>query len=139
MTLKGQNLRIFIGTGPVAEATSCTITLSTSTEDMSTKDDAGMASKPTVTEKSWQVAVDSLNVSDMGTLLAAIKAGTLFTLMWVETTVATPTVMVNTPADWERSGSAFLTDATFVFNDREYSTKNITFTGSGPISTDSRP
>lgn len=138
MALKGQNLRIFIGTAPIAEATSCTITLSTSTEDMSTKDDAGMASKPTVTEKSWQVAVDSLNVSDMGTLLTAIKSGTLFTVMWVETTVATPTIPTTNSAAWERSGSAYLTDATFVFNDREYSTKNITFTGSGPISTVSR-
>lgn len=138
MALKGQNLRIFIGTAPIAEATSCTITLSTSTEDMSTKDDAGMASKPTVTEKSWQVSVDSLNVTDMGTLLTAVKSGTLFTLMWSETKVATPTIQTTVSADWERTGTAYITDITFVFNDREYSTKNITFTGSGPISTVSR-
>ena len=133
-TLKGNNLRIFTsGTSPIAEATSCVITLQTNTEDLATKDDAGLAAKPTVTSKSWQVQVDSMNVDDVGTLLTAIKSQTPFTLMWVETQVANPTQRVSTDPDWVRTGSAYLTDATFSFNDREVSTKNITFTGSGPI------
>ena len=63
-TLKGQNLRILTidetnnKAKCVAMATSCTITLTGNTDDASTKDDVGMASKPTITSKSWSVQVD---------------------------------------------------------------------------------
>ena len=69
-TLKGQNLRIcvFDTTAEkykvIGMATGCTVTLTNNTDDASTKDDVGMASKPTTTSKGWSMSCDSLNVAD---------------------------------------------------------------------------
>lgn len=130
--LKGQNLRVFVGGSVVAEATNCSISLTGNTDDTSTKSDVGLASKPTVLSKSWQVTVDSLDVTDVGTLITAMKAGTEFTLKWDETSTDDNTTAED--AAFSRTGAALLTDATFAFNDREYSTKNVQFTGSGALS-----
>lgn len=131
-TLKGQNLRVFAGGSVIAEATNCVITLTGNTDDTSTKDDVGMASKPSIVSKAWQVTVDSLGVSDIATLISAMKAGTPFILKWDETATTDNT----TPEEnaLARTGSALLTDATFAFNDREYATKNVQFTGTGALS-----
>ena len=133
-TLKGQNLRVMIGATPavIAESTGCQITLTNNTEDASTKDDVGMSAKPTVNSKSWQVQVDSLDVSDIGSLLTAIKNGTPFTLQWDET--STTDNATGLDAAFGRTGQAYLTDATFNFNDREFATKSVTFTGTGALS-----
>lgn len=134
-TLKGQNLRILTrgssGDLVIGMATSCTITLTNNTEDASTKDDVGMASKPTATTKSWQVQVESLNVADVGAMLTAIKNCTKFTLVWDET--STTDNQTREDATFARSGQAYLSDATFTFNDRENSAKSLQFTGVGPI------
>jgi hypothetical protein len=131
-SLKGQNLRVFNGTAVIAQATSCQITLNTTTYDTNSKDDVGMAAKPTVTSKNWQVQVDSLDVSDVGTFLTAIKNGTPFTLKWDETSTTDNTTPEE--AAFGRTGQAYLTDASFVFNDREFSTKSLQFTGTGALS-----
>lgn len=130
--LKGQNLRVFVDGTVVGEATACVITLTNNTEDASTKSDTGMAAKPVVASKSWQVQVDSLNVSDIGTFLTAIKNATAFTLKWDETSGANNASAES--ADFSRHGSAYLSDASFVFNDREYASKQLTFIGTGEIS-----
>jgi predicted secreted protein len=113
-------------------ATSCTITLTGNADDASTKDDVGMASKPTITSKSWSVQVESLDVSDAGAMLTAIKNLTPFTLMW-DQTLATDN---QTPAEaaFARVGSAFINDLTLNFNDRENSAKSVQFQGTGAIS-----
>ena len=131
-TLKGQNLRVYAGQSVIGMATNCTITLTNNTDDASTKDDVGMASKPVTTSKSWQVQVESLNVSDVATMLTAIKNLTPFSLRWDEaSTTDNQTGLVSTFA---RAGQAYLTDATFNFNDRENSAKSLQFTGTGVIS-----
>jgi hypothetical protein len=144
-TLKGQNFRIgTLVTETVDEqtvtkfkvfgmSTGCTITLNTTADDAGTKDDVGMAAKPIVTAKSWQVSVDTLNVIDAAAMLTAIKSLTPFTLMWDETS----TVDNQTPegAAFARKGSAFLSDLTLTFNNREKSAKNLQFSGSGAIET----
>lgn len=134
-TLKGQNFRIFTVSGTTATvigmATNCTVTLNSNTEEASMKDDVGMASKPTVVSKSWQVQVDSLNVADVGSLLSGIKAMTRFVLMWDDTS----TTDNQTPLHDGMShyGEAYLSDATFNFNDRENSAKSLQFSGVGPL------
>ena len=76
-TLKGQNFRILTYDATASKykvvgmATSCTVTLNANTDDAGTKDDVGMAQKPTVTSKSWQVSVESLNVTDVAAMLTA--------------------------------------------------------------------
>ena len=139
MILKGQNFRIltFDSTASkfkcVGMATNCTVTLTNNTDDASTKDDVGMAAKPTMTSQGWSVSVESLDVSDAGAMLTAIKSLTPFTLMWDET--ATSDNQTGEQAAFARKGQAYLNDATFNFNDRENATKSLQFTGSGALET----
>ena len=139
MILKGQNFRIltFDSTASkfkcVGMATNCTVTLTNNTEDASTKDDVGMAAKPTMTSQGWSVSVESLDVSDAAAMLTAIKSLTPFTLMWDET--STTDNQTGEQAAFARKGSAYLNDATFNFNDRENATKSLQFTGSGALET----
>ena len=138
-SLKGQNFRIFAWDSTaekyhvIGMATNCTINLTNNTEDASTKDDAGMAAKPTTTSKSWSVQVESLNVADVGAMLTAIKNLTPFQLMWDQT--STVNNQGASGAQFARIGSAYLTDGTFNFDDRTNSQKNLTFTGFGPLTT----
>lgn len=136
-TLKGQNFRILTYDATASKykvvgmATSCTVTQNANTDDAGTKDDVGMAQKPTVTSKSWQVSVESLNVSDVAAMLTAIKSLTPFTLLWDET--STTDNQTAEGATFARKGQAFLSDATFNFNDRENSSKSLQFSGSGAL------
>lgn len=138
-TLKGQNLRILTigdqGTNQViAMATSCTITLVGNADEAQTKDDVGMASKPEIVSKGWSVQVESLDVTDVGAMLTAIKSRTPFRLLWDEvSTTDNQTAETNA---YSRTGDAFLADATFQFDNRTNSTKNLQFQGTGAITHD---
>lgn len=136
MVLKGQNFRILtVDDGDaqvIGMSTNCTVNLNTSTDDSSHKDVVGMAAMPTVTAKSWSVSVDSLNVADVATILTAIKSGSKFTLLWDET--STTDNQSQESAAFARTGEAYLSDVTFSWNNRETSTKSLTFTGVGAIS-----
>ena len=139
MILKGQNFRILVFDSTASKfkcvgmATSCQITQGTNTDDGGTKDDVGMAAKPVVVSQNWSVQVDSLNVSDAGAMLTAIKSLTPFTLLWDE--VSTTDNQTPEEAAFARTGTAYLNDVTFQFNDRENASKSLQFTGSGPLST----
>ena len=134
-TLKGQNIRILTQDGTkfkvVGKSTNCTVTLTGNSDDGSTKDDVALASKPEITSKSWSVSVESLDVTDAGALLTAIKNMTPFTLIWDET--ATADNQTAQAAGFARKGQAYLNDVTFTWNDRENSTKQLQFTGSGAL------
>ena len=137
MILKGQNFRILTFDSSASKfkcvgmATNCTVTLTNNTDDASTKDDVGIAAKPTMTSQGWSVSVESLDVSDVAAMLTAIKSLTPFTLMWDET--STTDNQTGEQATFARKGSAYLNDATFNFNDRENATKSLQFTGSGAL------
>ena len=135
MILKGQNLRILTLVSSkwkcVGMATNCTVNLTNNTEDASTKDDIGMAAKPTMTSQAFNVQVDSLDVSDTAAMLTAIKSLTPFTLLWDET--STTDNQTGEGATFCRKGTAYLNDATFQFDDRTNSTKSLQFTGSGAL------
>ena len=131
-TLKGQNLRIlasaFDGSSwaCIGMATNCTITLTNNTEDASTKDDVGLASKPEVVSKAWSVQVDSLNVLNAAAMLTAIKSMQKVEIMWDEVGTSdnqTP-VTGSGAAAYARKGLAYLSDLTISFNDRENAAKN---------------
>ena len=115
----------------VGMSTGATITENTNTDDSGTKDDVGMAAKPVVNSKSWQVQVDSLNVVDAAAMLTAIKSLTPFTLLWDET--ATADNQTAQKATFARKGTAYLSDLTLNFNDRENSAKSLQFSGSGAL------
>ena len=138
-TLKGQNFRICIFDTTaekykvIGMATGCTVTLTNNTDDASHKDIVGAAPMPTVTTKSWSVSCDSLNVADAAAMLTAIKSMQPMTLMWDET--STTDNQTRQKAAFARKGSAFLNDVTFAFNNRENSTKQIQFSGTGALET----
>ena len=138
-TLKGQNVRICIWDATaekykvIGMSTGCQITLTNNVDDSSHKDIVGMASMPVTISKSWQVTVDSLDVSDTAAMLTAIKAMQPMTLMWDET--STSDNQTRAKATWARKGQAFLSDGTFSFNNRTNSTKNLQFSGTGPLET----
>lgn len=139
MILKGQNFRILAIDAVsnkfkcIGMATNCTVTHGANTEESSTKDDVGMSSKPTIVSQNWSVQVDSLNVSDVGAMLTAMKSLTPFTLLLDET--STDDNQTPEEAAFARTGVAYLNDATFQFDDRTNSTKSLQFTGSGPLET----
>ena len=59
--IKGQNLRITIGGKYVAFATSCTVHVSASLEDSSTKDSSdGIFQEQQLTGLSWDISTDAL-------------------------------------------------------------------------------
>lgn len=136
-TLKGQNFRILTFDATASKwrvlgmSTSCTVTMNTNADDGGTKDDVGLAAKPTVNSKSWQVSVDTLNVVDAAAMLTAIKNLTPFTLLWDE--VSTSNNQTALKAAFARKGSAFLSDLTLNFNDRENAAKSLQFSGSGEL------
>lgn len=138
-TLKGQNFRISIWDATASKykvigmSATATVTLTNNTDDASTKDDVGLASKPTTVSKAWSVSCDSLNVADAAALLTAIKAMTPLTLMWDET--STTDNQTRSKAAFARKGSAYMNDITFSWNNRENSTKSLQFTGTGPLET----
>ena len=114
-------------------STGCTITQTNNTDDSSHKDIVGMAAMPVTTSKSWQVQVDSLDVADTAAMLTAIKSMQPMTLMWDETT--TTDNQTRAKATWTRKGLAYLSDATFQFDNRTNSTKSLQFSGTGPLET----
>ena len=138
-TLKGQNFRICVYDTTaekykvIGMATNCVVTLTNNTEDASHKDITGMAALPVTVSHGWSVQVDSLNVADTAAMLTAIKSMAPMTLMWDET--STTDNQTRSKATFARKGSAYLTDGTFSFNDRENATKSLQFTGTGPLET----
>lgn len=140
MNLKGQNFRILLLDGTefkvVGMSTSCTVNLQTNTESAETKDDVGLAAKPTMTSLAWNVQVDSLNVLDTGAMLTAIKSFTPFTLLF--DVVSTSDNQTSTGDDACRVGQAYLADGTFNFNDRENSSKSLQFQGISPLEHDTQ-
>lgn len=137
--LKGQNVRVCIYDETAAKykvigmSTGCTITLNNNTENSSHKDIVGMAAMPVTTSKSWQVSVNSLNVADTAAILTAMKSMQPMTLMWDET--STTDNQTRQKATWSRKGLAYLSEATFQFDNRTNSTKQLQFSGTGPLQT----
>jgi len=134
-TLKGQNIRVLLRDDTefkvVGKSTNATITLTGNSDDASTKDDVALASKPEITSKSWSVQVESLDVTDTAAVLNAIKSLQPFTLIWDE--VATSDNQTAQAATYARMGQAYLNDVTFQWDDRTNSTKQLQFSGSGPL------
>ena len=138
-TLRGQNFRICIFDTTaekykvIGMATGCTVTLTNNVEQARTKDDVGMAQKPQVVSKSWQVSCDSLNVADTAAMLTAIKAMQPMTLMFDETSTADN--QTRSKAAFARKGQAYLSDATFQFDAGTNATKQLQFSGTGALET----
>ena len=62
--IKGQNLRVFLGGKCVAFSTSCTVHVSNSLEESSTKDSTNGWQQQEITGRSWDISVDALYSMD---------------------------------------------------------------------------
>ena len=137
-TLKGQNFRILTFDATASKykvlgmSTNCVVTLTGNTDESSTKDDVGLASKPEVVSKSWSIQVDTLNVVDAAAMLTAIKSMNPLTILFDE--VGTSDNQTATGAAVARTGQAYINDLNLTFNDRENSAKSIQLTGSSALS-----
>lgn len=136
--LKGQNFRLlqkYPTSGKYlcfGGSTTCSVNLSSNTDDAVTKDVIGAASRPTVTSQSAQISVEALNVTNMAALLTAIKSMQPFTLIWDE--VSTTDNQMPVGADFSRTCKAYLNDLSFSLNDRENCTASLQFQSTGAVS-----
>lgn len=141
-TLQGQNIRILkkvSGTDSYqvfAKAQSCSFNLTNNTQDGSNKDITGSAQRPIIVSRGWSVSLDSMDVLDMAALLTSIQNMEPLDIMFSpvsETDNQTPVVDAAI-SPCPLIGKAYLSDATFNFNDRESSAKQIQFTGASELS-----
>lgn len=139
--IKGQNFRVFIGSGDsaaaVPEATNCSIQISGNMEDNSTKDTESDYTSEQMTSKSWQAQVDSYDadVATLKTLLSRFNAGAAVGVGFDQTeTTASTQNRTAANADFARSGMALLTDLSIQANNRATITVSTTYTGTGALS-----
>lgn len=139
MILRGKNFRVLTYDTTAAKfkvvgmSTNCTVTHQSNTENANHKDIVGIAQLPTVVSQSCNISVDSLNVTDVGAMLTAIKNLTPFTLLWDET--STTDNQTAEGATFARKGEFYLSDATFQFDNRTNSTKALQFVSTGALET----
>lgn len=139
-TIKGQNLRVLVGTKCIAQATSCTFHIAAQVEESSTKDDAGDFAHNEITGLSWDASTDSLvTLTDNGTngeittdLLSLIINKTVVTLVFDQTSGTNNRIAQNSAI--KRSGQAYLSDFSLTAPNRQNSTVTCQFTGTGPLS-----
>lgn len=134
-TIKGQNLRIFMGTSVVAEATNCTISYTGNADDISTKDTSNSWAQNINVTRSWSVSVDSMQATatQLKALINTISAKQPVTLKWDQTSGTTNSTAAG--ADFARTGSALMTDLTITAPNRQPCTVAIQFQGKGAPST----
>ena len=139
-TIKGQNLRVMVGGKCIAMATSCQIHIGTQLEDSSTKDSTGDWQEQEVTGLNWDVTTDSLvTLEDNGSngelpqdLMSLIINKTKVQLTFDQTSGTNNRTAQNSAI--KRTGYAYLTDYNLTAPNRQNSTLNCKFTGTGALS-----
>ena len=141
-TIKGQNLRVMVGSKCIAMATSCTFHVSAQLEDSSSKDSTGGWQEQEVTGLSWDASTDSLvTLTDISgrtdgelpqDLLSLIINKTPVTLTFDQTNGTNNRTGTNSAI--KKSGQAYVTDVSITAQNRQNSTISVQFTGTGPLS-----
>ena len=135
--IKGQNLRLMIDGKCVAAATSCSVHLTASLEDASTKDNTGDWQEQEATGKSWDMSVDALVVVDK-TDTTGLQAFDITKL--IGTTVEV--TFQQTEGDQNRiaaangtkfTGKAIVNDVSITAGNRQNATYTCQLTGNGEL------
>ena len=142
--IKGQNLRVMVGTASgsercIAMATTATFHVSATLEDSSTKDSVGDFQEQEVTGLSWDASTESLvTLVDNGTngelpqdILSLIINKTKVHLVFDETGGTNNRVGQNSAI--KRSGWAYVNDVSITAANRQNSTMSVQFSGTGPL------
>ena len=142
--IKGQNLRVMVGTASgsercIAMATTATFHVSATLEDSSSKDSVGDFQEQEVTGLSWDASTESLvTLVDNGTngelpqdILSLIINKTKVHLVFDETGGTNNRVGQNSAI--KRSGWAYVNDVQITASNRQNSTMSVQFSGTGPL------
>lgn len=138
--IKGQNLRVMVGGKCIAMASSAVIHIGTQLESSATKDSVGDFDEQEVVGLNWDITTDSLvTLEDNGSngelpqdLLSLIISKTKVQLTFDQT--AGTNNRVGQDSVIKRSGYAYLTDYSLTAPNRQNSTLNCKFTGTGALS-----
>ena len=144
-TIKGQNLRVMVGTASggekcIAMATSAQFHISAELQDSSSKDSVGDWQEQEVTGLSWDAQTDSLvTLEDNGTngelpqdILSLIINKTKVTLTFDQTAGANNRVGQNSVI--KKTGKAYVSDVQITAQNRQNSTMTVQFQGTGALS-----
>lgn len=140
--LKGQNLRLKIGSGTsqkfVAFATTCTVHVSATLEDSSTKDSTGDWQKQEITGMAWDFSTDALfSVDEDSTGHNATGALDLVLAknkVFVEFEVGTSGAKNRSAGTTTYSGWAWVNDISITAANRQNATYSIQGQGDGALS-----
>ena len=143
-TIKGQNLRVMVGTASggekcIAMAVNATFHVSTQLEDSSTKDSVGDWQDQDVTGLSWDAQTESLvTLEDNGTngelpqdILSLMINKTKVHLVFDQTAGTNNRVAQNSAI--KKSGWAYISDVSISAQNRQNSQLSVQFTGTGPL------
>ena len=142
-TIKGQNLRVLVGTTAgqekcIAMATNCTFHVSANVEDSSTKDDTGNWAENEVTGLSWDAQTDSLVTIDTDStgelptdLFTAMVNGTKLKLVFDVTNSTKNRTATNSAI--KKSGECYVRDINITAANRQNSTMTVQFVGTGAL------
>ena len=143
-TIKGQNLRVMVGTASgsekcIAMATSCTFHVAAETQDSSTKDDTGDWQMNEVVGLSWDAQTDSLvTLTDNGSngelpqdLFSAMINKTKLKLVFDVTNGTNNRTKTNSAI--KKSGECYIQDMSVTAANRQNSTITVKFIGTGAL------
>lgn len=137
--IKGQNLRVMVGTKCVAAATSASVHVAQELQDSSTKDSTGDWTEQEVTGLSWDASCDALFVIDSSDttgeqivdLLDTLIAKTEVTLSFKQTGSAKNRTATNGGLVW--TGKALVSDISINADNKQNATYTVKFTGNGAL------
>lgn len=131
--IMGQYFRVFVGGNAIPEATNCSITVSGSMEDSTSKDTVGSYAQEQMTSKDWNVSVDSLDASlaTLRALITRFNSDEKVTVGWDQTSGAQNRVAQN--AAFARSGLAILNDLSIQADNRTNIQTTCQYQGSGAL------
>lgn len=129
-TVKGQNLRVFVGSRAIAAALDCQLQLQLNVTPYSTKDDEGAFTKNRVVSLQWSVTANAAVTDDVE--LDAIGVADLADMIGQSVQVQLNTT--NGEKNREElqqllAGEAILSDVQYTAQNRQRSTCQITLTG----------
>lgn len=137
--IKGQNLRVMVGSKCVAAATSASVHVAQELQDSSTKDSTGDWTEQEVTGLSWDASCDALFVIDSSDttgeqivdLLDTLIAKTEVTLSFKQTGLAKNRTATTNGLVW--TGKALVSDISINADNKQNATYTVKFTGNGAL------
>jgi predicted secreted protein len=128
--VKGQNLRLFVGSRAIAAALDCQLQVQLNVTPYSTKDDEGSFTKNRVVSLQWSVTANAVVVDDVE--LDAIGAAELTDLIGQDVQVQLNTTNGEKNREGVEqllAGEAIVSDVQYTAQNRQRSTYQVTLTG----------